>query len=202
MQAILEKMKNNPYYYGFAHELDYADRVNKFTKQYEERGFDDTELWNLDNTFLSFMIAKIKEFKASHLNYPEDKINDLNKMLLAFELMNAGIITRSPSEDADIEAGFNIFITQCALYRSYEADMVELYASFFAFFIPRIKRFRNVVSGCPMGLEKDDEWEKILDKIILGIDLLIYVETPNDAQSKDINTGLTLLSEYYGDLWD
>lgn len=40
------------------------EQEEKHRKQREERGFDDSELWNLDATILEFVIPRLKAFRA------------------------------------------------------------------------------------------------------------------------------------------
>lgn len=43
---------------------------SKYQKQLEERGFCDTELWNLDFTIACFILPRIKAFKKHGGGYP------------------------------------------------------------------------------------------------------------------------------------
>lgn len=48
-------------YYGYALELPQNDsRHRSFRQQRESRGFDDTELWNLDYSIVKFILARLK----------------------------------------------------------------------------------------------------------------------------------------------
>ena len=58
-------------YYGYAHEQKPEARF-RLHQQREERGFDDTELWNLDVTFCRFMLPRLKAFKSVCLSHPSD----------------------------------------------------------------------------------------------------------------------------------
>ena len=73
-------------------EQDIA-RLTEFKKQRIERGFDDTECWNLDDTMAMFILPRLKLF-AEHTNgYPgtddvptfEKWQEILNKMIYAFD---------------------------------------------------------------------------------------------------------------------
>ncbi|MCQ2125604.1 MAG: hypothetical protein MJZ25_15625 [Fibrobacter sp.] len=46
------------------------DRFKGWRKQRLERGFDDTELWNLDNTIMNFILPRLKAFAANVHSYP------------------------------------------------------------------------------------------------------------------------------------
>lgn len=79
-------MKNYPY------SLDDGtlDDSPLFAKQREERGWDDTECWNLDTTIAKFIYPRLevlKEMKVSHpANLtPEEWDNILQKMINTFK---------------------------------------------------------------------------------------------------------------------
>lgn len=46
------------------------ERCEGWKKQRLERGFDDTELWNLDATILQFIIPRLKEYREMVNGYP------------------------------------------------------------------------------------------------------------------------------------
>jgi hypothetical protein len=70
---------------------DDDERLETFKRQRIERGFDDTELWNLDTTLLKFLLPRLKEFKKQTKSYPssvesfEEWQNILQKMIDAIE---------------------------------------------------------------------------------------------------------------------
>lgn len=58
-------------YYGHADYIDQNDsRQEKWRKQREESGFDDTEIWNLDWTLMEFMIPRLKLFREKCAGMP------------------------------------------------------------------------------------------------------------------------------------
>lgn len=67
------------------------DRYDGWKQQRLTRGFDDTELWNLDGTILQFIIPRLKAFKESVHGYPgnydsfEQWKHDLDEMIWAME---------------------------------------------------------------------------------------------------------------------
>lgn len=85
----------------------------KLRKQIKERGFDDSECWNLDMTIAQFVLPRLKRLKEITHGYPGnlesekewDKI--LDKMIRAFEL------TVEDKLDSDnileYEIGMNLF---------------------------------------------------------------------------------------------
>ena len=62
----------------------------KLQKQLKKRGFDNSELWNLEFTIAKFVYPRLKEFRKINNGYPsnlsEKKWNEiLDKMILAFK---------------------------------------------------------------------------------------------------------------------
>lgn len=78
--------------FSLTNELNKDDkRQETFKQQRLERGFDDTETWNLDYTIASFILPRLKRFKQVVNCYPDDITfeewqNVLDKMIYAFEL--------------------------------------------------------------------------------------------------------------------
>lgn len=48
------------------------ERLEEFRKQRIERGFDDTELWDLNITIIKFILPRLKAFKECTSNYPRN----------------------------------------------------------------------------------------------------------------------------------
>jgi hypothetical protein len=74
------------------------------------------------------------------------------------------------------------------------------------FILPRLKRFKEVTNGYPMGLI-EDQWNDILDKMIFAFDWVLTYEDKNlsDEEIKDgfkkFDEGMELFSENFMDLW-
>lgn len=97
------------------YSLDKGDFENSplYAKQREERGWDDTELWNLDYTIACFVYPRLKRFiELEPAGYPaqsfetyEDWIEALKKMLYSFECVikdgDGVYITRENMEKVD-----------------------------------------------------------------------------------------------------
>ena len=68
---------------NFSIAVEDKKRQEEYKKQREERGFDDTELWNLDVTFASFIVPRLKAFREKTISYPNEfnNINEWNKIL-------------------------------------------------------------------------------------------------------------------------
>jgi hypothetical protein len=65
-------------------------RSFKFFIQRRTRGWDDSELWHLDEVFYDFFIPRLVEFRNYHSDFPtgltEDKWNEiLDKIIIAFK---------------------------------------------------------------------------------------------------------------------
>ncbi len=56
----------------FGHALDETERkrLKKFRKQRNKKGFDGSEVWNLDYTILSFILPRLKCFSNTAMGYP------------------------------------------------------------------------------------------------------------------------------------
>lgn len=68
-------------------------RLAQFKQQRVERGFDDTECWNLDSTIAQFVLPRLKNFKEHNIGFPGneeiptfEKWNEIiDKMIYAFD---------------------------------------------------------------------------------------------------------------------
>ena len=84
------------------------ERVEEYRRQRIERGFDDTELWNLDTTILKFVLPRLKRFRECTIGYPpEFKTLEEWQECLDKMIDNIDKIIKS-EEDADYE-GFELF---------------------------------------------------------------------------------------------
>lgn len=67
------------------------DRKEEYKQQRIQRGFDDTECWNLDTTILQFTLPRLKRFRECTVGYPpefetlEEWQECLDKMIMAIE---------------------------------------------------------------------------------------------------------------------
>lgn len=70
---------------------NYVKKVAKYKKQRIERGFDDTELWNLNTSIAKYVLPRLIEFKKMNNGYPanfdnfEDWIDVIDKMIYSFD---------------------------------------------------------------------------------------------------------------------
>jgi len=83
--------------FSCANEVEDEERRKKYKEQRLERGFDDTETWDLDYVFAKFMLPRLKRLmKVSNeiVDWSED-IEDIKKLEKALEL----IILEMESDD-------------------------------------------------------------------------------------------------------
>lgn len=79
---------NKKAYHGYADNLPNDDkRLEDYQKQRLERGFDDTECWNLDITIASFIAPRLKELIKTHEAYvkTDEYYEEMNALADAFE---------------------------------------------------------------------------------------------------------------------
>ena len=89
-----------------------------YKKQREERGWDDTETWNLDSTIAQFVYPRLKRFiELEPAGYPgqcfktyEDWIEALKKMLYSFEhIINEDDYEINNDVNKKIQEGLELF---------------------------------------------------------------------------------------------
>ena len=105
--------------FSLADEITENDELKeKYKQQRVERGFDDSELWNLDYTIASFVLPRLKRFKELNTGYPATLTEDswdkiLDTMIEAFELKVNDSDDRTLEEDKIVDKkmqeGFKLF---------------------------------------------------------------------------------------------
>jgi hypothetical protein len=87
-----EKSKPSVTCFSVAEECYSTDpvKLEKYKKQKEEQGFDDTETWHLDKSFALFLLPRLKRFIEVNNGFPvgetyESYIEKLNSIVKAFE---------------------------------------------------------------------------------------------------------------------
>ncbi len=99
--------------HGCYDEVDVKDpRHKKWKKQRRTRGFDDTELWNLDVTFARFMLPRLKAFKEIDNGHPgnltEKKWDSiLDEIIAALEFMDSSEYIHG--DKTQVERGMKLF---------------------------------------------------------------------------------------------
>lgn len=89
-------------------------RTKKLMKQFEKKGWTDTETWSLDHSFANWMLPRLKRFRETTCSYPGRDASEkewydiLDKMIKGFEIM--------ASEDYFAISKENDAIVQEAMY--------------------------------------------------------------------------------------
>jgi len=65
------------------------DREEEYRRQRIERGFDDSEIWNLDLTIAKFILPRIKHYR-NNCNGNQHYLKDMDKIIEALQLVNDG----------------------------------------------------------------------------------------------------------------
>lgn len=87
-------------------------RQERWAKERQEHGFDNTELWNLDATFARLMLPRIR----AYIDYTRDKViqeepwnDDMAKIIAALEIMGNDTTEYSHDEVDMIVLGLDAF---------------------------------------------------------------------------------------------
>jgi len=107
---VLDNDINPLTYFGYADTVDSATRKVKYKKQRRTRGFDDSEVWNLDCSLARYILPRLKRFKKITHGHPsslesfEAWKEILDKMILSFQLIKDGSkILLSDKEEITLE---------------------------------------------------------------------------------------------------
>lgn len=101
--------------YGYSSELPADDdRQALWAQQREERGFDNTELWNLDVSIARFIRPRLIAFKKTCQSHPAslDEASwtaAIDSMIEAFDLYAQGTLMHSTENQAKIDVGLQNF---------------------------------------------------------------------------------------------
>lgn len=98
---------------NFSVYTDGDKREEKFSKQRLERGFDESETWNLYTTISRFIVPRLKAFKESNICYPPELTPDewnaiLDKMIRTFEIASNSDFMKEEEAD-EFREGFTLF---------------------------------------------------------------------------------------------
>ena len=94
---------------------DDTERGKLYRKQRLERGFDDSETWNLDCTIAQFILPRLKRFKEVLISHPMNITatewnNILDKMIFAWEYLASDDEFKDVSDiDKKVEMGLTLF---------------------------------------------------------------------------------------------
>ena len=88
---------------------------DEYTQQRINRGFDDSELWNLDITIIKFILPRLKAFKDYTKSIPYSLKSEiewkdiLNRIILGFELYLESDIADLNDSESKIDEAFKLF---------------------------------------------------------------------------------------------
>ena len=68
------------------------------------------------------------------------------------------------------------------------------------FVLPRLKRFKEVSNGFPMGLT-EKQWDAILDKMIFAFEFHLKEEPKENADYERFDEGMQLFGKWFHHLW-
>ncbi len=99
---------------NFSIESDDFNSALEYKLQRLERGFDDTETWNLYYTIAGFVLPRLKRFKEVTMGYPavmtENEWNEcLDKMIFAFETVLKEDDDIDSCDNEKVEEGLSLF---------------------------------------------------------------------------------------------
>ena len=101
---------------NFSQGLSETDsRREEYKKQRMERGFDDTELWNLDYTILRFVLPRLKAYKDVAVGTTSD-FKDEDEWMECIEKMIKSI-------ESILEDGDNVDYEGFELFKKYFFDL-------------------------------------------------------------------------------
>lgn len=88
-----------------------------------------------------------------------------------------------------------------------DSELWNLDVTIAKFVLPRLKRFKEIITSCPGTFEGDDDieqWYTILDKIIFSMEKISQdnYSDPNLDIDKKVEEGLELFGKYFSALWD
>lgn len=82
-----------------------------------------------------------------------------------------------------------------------DSELWSLDISLAKWLVPRLERFKDCSLGCPVDL-KQDEWDRILVRMILGFKFAADdTFLDDDIAELHIKDALELLGQYYRNLW-
>jgi len=73
----------------------------------------------------------------------------------------------------------------------------DLASTIAEFTLPRLKRFKRIKPGFPGCFDHMEEWDEILDKMIIALTAIV----DDDRGDEQIEEGLALFGKYFMGLW-
>jgi hypothetical protein len=89
-------------------------RQDYWKKQREERGFDETETWSLDQAIAKFVVPRLKAFKEDHVCHPHGMTMEawdeiIQKMIDGFEEVLRRDESPSKYNSEKVQEGLSLF---------------------------------------------------------------------------------------------
>lgn len=81
-----------------------------------------------------------------------------------------------------------------------DSETWSLFTTISKFILPRLKRFREICTGCPVMLT-EEKWYKILGEMIKGFELFTSDKFLDSAEEKIAKRALWLFYKHFEDLW-
>lgn len=94
LKKQIKRIARSKSYYGLigSEELTINSKnIKKYINQYKQRGFDDSEIWNLDISLSDFLVPRLKRLRSIIQGYPpdcksfEEWISILDEIIWMFE---------------------------------------------------------------------------------------------------------------------
>ena len=84
-----------------------------------------------------------------------------------------------------------------------ESETWSLYNSVTNFVLPRLKEFKELKCGYPACFKTPEEWDVLLDKMILAFELINRDDEKslNNKEWKQVNQGMRLFAKWFCALW-
>lgn len=98
------------------------------------------------------------------------------------------------------DSKWEVYQTQRLMRGFDDSELWCLNKTIVGFILPRLKVFREKHCSTPENMSKE-EWNSVLDKMIVSFELLLKEENTNEEKLK-IDSGLRLFSRYLEKLWD
>jgi hypothetical protein len=102
LQSSMITEKNN---FSIAQEVypDEPEKLDKYKKQRDERGFDDTETWHLDKTLALFLLPRLKRFIQLNNGFPSGETEESFNEKLDFILKSFQEYYNGENEEVSLE---------------------------------------------------------------------------------------------------
>ena len=145
----------------YRNALRYAKKMKK--KYWIYKGFDYSELWNLDHTFYSFLLAH---------NYIPKEYIPFFKIIKEdiFWEENVGKLYNL-TEIETIRNKYDEIIKKEIEYINHLPINEKIYIK--GFLIPRVKEFKENINSHP-AYYTESEWDKILEDIVQDVNKMIF----------------------------